>query len=374
VERTNTYIKKIEKDHARFRDIIRGQIRKDLRKHITSGEMVGRQGKYIVSIPLPQLRIPTFRYGSNDRSGVGQGEGEVGTPVAAGDPQQGAGAAGNAPGEHLLEVDLTIEELAQILGEELALPRIKPKDRSSILVEHSKFTGIARAGPESLRHFKRTYREALKRAVALGIYDPDNPVIIPVREDKRYRSWKTKEVPQNNAVIIYMMDVSGSMGDEQKEIVRIEAFWIDTWLRSQYKKLETRYIVHDAAAKEVDRETFYHIKESGGTKISSAYQLCSEMIRKDYDPGEWNVYPFHFSDGDNWGSEDTRKCMELLEGEVFPRANVFCYGQVKSAYGSGQFKKDLDEHFKQSESLITSEIRDKEGIVDSIKDFLGKGK
>lgn len=374
MDRITTYVKKIEKDHARFREIIRGQIRKDLRRHITSGELVGRQGKYIVSIPLPQLRIPSFRYGAGDRSGVGQGEGEVGTPLAPGDPAGGRGRAGDAPGEHLLEVDLTIEELAQILGEELALPRIKPRDRSTLLVEHSKYTGIARAGPESLRHFKRTYKEALKRAVAMGVYDPERPLVVPIREDKRYRSWKNREVPQNNAVILYMMDVSGSMGDEQKEIVRIEAFWIDTWLRSQYKKLETRYIVHDAAAKEVDRETFYHIKESGGTKISSAYQLCVEIIRKDYDGGEWNVYPFHFSDGDNWGSEDTRKCMELLERELFPRVNVFCYGQVKSAYGSGQFKKDLDERFRGDERLITSEVRDKDGIVESIREFLGKGK
>ncbi|MGH9389064.1 MAG: DUF444 family protein, partial [Vicinamibacteria bacterium] len=299
MDRTGSYIKRIEKDHARFREIIRGHIRKDLRKHITSGEMVGKQGKYVVSIPLPQLRIPSFRYGKNERSGVGQGEGEVGTPVAPGDPGIGGRRAGDMPGEHLLEVDLTLEELAQIMGEELALPRIKPKDRSSILVEHQRYTGIARAGPESLRHFKRTYKEALKRAVAMGLYDPGRPTVIPVREDKRYRSWKTKEVPQNNAVILYMMDVSGSMGDEQKEIVRIEAFWIDTWLRSQYKKLETRYIVHDAAAKEVDRETFYHIKESGGTKISSAYALCAELLKKNFDASEWNIYPFHFSDGDN---------------------------------------------------------------------------
>ena len=375
MDRTNTYIKKIEKDHARFREIIRGQIRKDLRKYISSGEMIGRQGKYTVSIPLPQLRLPTFRYGQNDKSGVGQGPGDVGTPIAAGDPTQGSGpGGGDAPGQHILEVDLTIAELAQILGEELALPLIKPKDRSSILVDHDKYTGIARVGPESLRHFKRTYREALKRAVATGAYDPENPVIIPFKEDKRYRSWKVREMPQNAAVIIYMMDVSGSMGDEQKEIVRTEAFWIDTWLRSQYKKIETRYVVHDAAAKEVDRETFYHLKESGGTKISTAYQLCAELIRKDYNPTEWNVYPFHFSDGDNWGSEDTKRCMEILTGDLFPRVNVFCYGQVKSAYGSGQFIKDLLDAFPGEERLVLSEINNREEIYRSIKTFLGKGK
>ena len=71
-----------------------------------------------------------------------------------------------------------------------------------------------------------------------------------------------------------MMDVSGSMTDEQKEIVRTEAFWIDTWLSSQYDGIETRYIIHDAVAKEVDEHTFYHTRESGGTRISSAYKVC----------------------------------------------------------------------------------------------------
>lgn len=368
MDRTNTYIKKIEKDHARFREIIRGQIRKDLRKYISNGEMIGRQGKYTVSIPLPQLRLPTFRYGSNDKSGVGQGPGDTGAQAP------GTNSGGDQPGKHILEVDLTIAELAQILGEELALPLIKPKDHSSIIVEHNKYNGIARVGPESLRHFKRTYRESLKRAIATGTYDPDNPIIIPTREDRRYRSWKVKEKPQNAAVIIYMMDISGSMGDEQKEIVRTETFWIDAWLKSQYKKLDTRFIVHDAVAKEVDRETFFHLKESGGTKISSAYEVCSELIRKSYNPAQWNIYPFHFSDGDNWGSEDNKRCVELLSTELFPRVNVFCYGQVKSSYGSGQFKKELEDSFPKHPQLIVSEILDKNGIPNSIKEFLGTGK
>jgi len=99
-----------------------------------------------------------------------------------------------------------------------------------------------------------------------GLYDPERPVIVPVQEDKRYRSWKQKAVPKSTAVIIYMMDVSGSMGNEQKEIVRIESFWIDTWLRSQYREIETRYIVHDATAREVDQHTFFHIREAGGRR------------------------------------------------------------------------------------------------------------
>src|SRR5262249_61646605 len=88
--------------------------------------------------------------------------------------------------------------------------------------------GVRRVGRESLRHFRRTYREALKRQIAMGSYIPEKPLIVPIPDDKRYRSWKTEAEPVANAVIIYMMDVSGSMGDEQKEIVRIERFWIET--------------------------------------------------------------------------------------------------------------------------------------------------
>ena len=94
--------------------------------------------------------------------------------------------------------------------------------------------------------------------------------------------------------------------------MRTEAFWLNTWLRSQYRSLETRYIVHDAAAREVDEHTFFHLRESGGTKISSAYELCARMIDEKFPPSDWNIYPFHFSDGDIWGGDDTAQCLNLL--------------------------------------------------------------
>ncbi len=180
---------------------------------------------------------------------------------------------------------------------------------------------------------------------------------------------------ENSAVIIYMMDVSGSMGDEQKEIVRTEAFWIDTWLRSQYKGIETRYIIHDASAREVDEDTFYRTRESGGTLISSAYKMAEKMIETDYPPTDYNIYLFHFSDGDNWSGEDTKLCLDMMETSLLPKVNAFCYGQVESRYGSGQFFKDLIEHFGgDHETVILSRIENKEGILASIKEFLGKGK
>jgi len=360
-------MQRIEHDHARFRDIVRGRLRKDLSKYISNGELLGRVGRHSVSIPLPQLDLPRFHYGENPKEGVGQGEGEGGDEV-------GEGKAGEDEGKHILEVEVSIEELAKILGEELGLPRIKPRGRREVKTVGGSYTGISKLGPESLRHTRRTFKEALKRAILTGKYDPAAPRIIPSREDRRYRSWKVKDMSVTSAVVIYMMDVSGSMGKEQKEIVRNQAFWMDAWLRSQYRSLEVRYVVHDAVAHAVDRDTFYHLRESGGTKISSAYELGLDMITQEFQPDEWNIYVFHFSDGDNWSARDTERCISLLKDEYSPRVNLFGYGQVKSAYGSGQFKKDLDAALETPDWLVTSEINDRDGIVDSIREFLGRGR
>lgn len=358
-------IRRIERDRTRFNELVRGRIRGDLKRFVANGEMIGRQGKDLVSIPLPGLELPHFRFGDNRKEGVGQGEGE---------PQPGEGKAGDAPGEHLLEVEVPLAELAQLLGEELALPRIQPRGKDLLTAPAGRFTGIRRTGPESLRHAKRTLKAALRRQIIAGTFDPADPSIVPIRADRHYRSSRSKPAAVSAAVVLYMMDVSGSMGKEQKELVRAEAFWIHCWLKSQYRQIETRFIVHDAAAREVDEATFFHLRESGGTKISAAYELCAQLMRDRFPASEWNVYPFHFSDGDNWSGRDTERCVELLKQELLPGCNQFCYGQVRSAYGSGQFKKDLDLAFARDDRLVTSEIQDREGILPSIKAFLGKGR
>ena len=179
--------------------------------------------------------------------------------------------------------------------------------------------------------------------------------------------------PQSNAVIIFMMDVSGSMGEEQKELVRMESFWIDTWLRKNYEGIESRYIVHDVSAKEVDKHTFYHLREDGGTKISSAYKACKNLLDAHYSPEEWNIYLFHFSDGDNSSESDSRDCIKILKEQLLPVANMFGYCQVASAYGSGNFINVLHEHLRAHPKVLTSRVNSKDDIYDSIKTFFGKG-
>jgi uncharacterized protein len=362
---------KIDTDHQRFRKIVKGRIRDDLRKFLSKGELIGKEGKHLISIPVRSIDLPHFRYGDNS-GGVGAGEGAPGDPL--GQPGAGKGQGGTQAGQHVIEVDLSLDELAEMLGEELRLPRIEPRGKHAITTIRDRYSSLRKVGPESLRHFKRSYREALKRQIMLGQYDAKRPVIIPEKRDIRYRSWKEVKQPQSNALIVLMMDVSGSMGEDQKELVRLESFWIDTWLRKNYEGIETRYVVHDVNAKEVDKQTFYHLREDGGTKISSAYRTCNQIIRAHYDPAEWNIYLFHFSDGDNSSEADSRDCVKILREQLLPICNLFGYCQVASAYGSGNFINVLQEHLRKDERVITSRVNNKDDIYDSIKTFFGKGR
>ncbi len=301
-----------------------------------------------------------------------------------GQPGQGngPGSGGDQAGRHVLEVDVQLDELADMLAEELKLPRIQPRGAHNITTVKDKYSGVRPVGPASLRHFKRTYREALKRQVSMGQYDPANPVIIPVKNDLRFRSWNEVRKPQSAAAVLYMMDVSGSMGDEQKTLVRMQAFWMDTWLRRNYQGLESRYIVHDVTAREVDRATFFSMREDGGTRISSALQCAAEVIDAHYDPADWNIYLFHFSDGDNSSDADNRLCCQMLRQTLLPRVNLFGYTQVKSMYGSGQFHAVLTEAFASGAASPDSDdakvaavtVGGREEIYDALKGLFRAGR
>ncbi len=352
---------RIRSDVNRFRQIVRGRVREELRKHLGHQELIGRQGKHVVSIPIPHLELPRLVHDTGQ--GVGQGDGD-------GNGQK----AGKDPGQHILEAEFSVEELAQMLGEALELPRIQPKGHDELDTTTGRYSGISTVGPEGLRHFKRSYRQALRRVIASGTYDPKRPQIALVRGDKRYRSWRPVRKPSTNAVLIYVMDVSGSMGADQKELVRTESFWLDAWISSHYQGTRTVYIVHDAAAQEVDRDTFFRIRESGGTVISSAYELCCKIINERFPPQDWNLYLFHFTDGENYSRQDTDKCVEMLKDQLLPKLNLFGYGQVESYGTSGDFYDSLQASFGEEQRVALSHIPDRDAIVDSIKTLLGRGR
>ncbi len=372
----------------RFDQIVKGKIRKDLKRYIQSGELIGRRGKDLISIPVPHVVHPHFIFGN--RGGVGAGEGEVGTVIQPGQGQPGGGA-GDKPGGHIIEVDINLDELASMLGDELGLPPPDHKGQHQIEEKKDRYTSARRAGPEGLLFKKRSMKNALLRLMAgvpiQGLKKKSFSILpylhlfYPVRPDKIYRSWKTYSVKVANAVVIYMMDVSGSMTDEQKEIVRQTCFWLELWISYEHHGVDMRYIVHDAEAAEVDHDTFYHTRESGGTRISSAYRLADEMTDgtgryesnygRNINPNETSIYFFHFSDGDNWG-EDNALALEVVEEKLLPRSKLFAYFQVKSPYGSGGFMNKLVKVQDNYEHLALAEIGDKDGIYDALKVALPK--
>jgi len=367
---------KIDTDVNRFKNIIKGKVRGDLKRLVSSESILGKQGEKFIKIPINSIDLPRFTYGQNQGGGSGMGDGKVGDPMPGqGKPQPGKGdKAGNEEGDHAFGVEFSVEELAQMLGEELQLPNIEEKNKGKIGSAKHKYNSINRVGNEGLRHFKRTYKEALIRSISTGTYNPNDPVVIPIKADKRYKSSSTVPEPEVNAVIVYVMDVSGSMGDEQKHIVKSEVYWTDLWLNQQYKGLISRFITHDTSAEEVSREDFFSIAESGGTSISSGYQFAADLIKKEHPFSDWNVYVMHYSDGDNWSSEDNDRAVALIKDHIVPNCNMFGYEQVTSQNGTGEFLKVVEDKFASEDKVLFHKTDDRSEVIAALKFFLGKGK
>lgn len=363
---------KIGSDVDRFKSIIKNKFKHSLGKFVSSENLIGQQGNKKITIPISTIGVPRFTFGSMS-GGAGQGDGDEGDSMDGSKKKPGKGKAGEGEGEHF-SAEFTPEELAQLISEELELPKLEDKGKGKIHAEKNKYNKISSSGSESLRHNKRTFKEALKRDISTGIYNPNNPKIIPIRDDKRYKSSSTTESPELNTVAIYMMDISGSMGEVQKHIVKSEIFWIDLLLKNAYKNIESVFIIHDTKAKEVNRDDFFKVSTSGGTNISSAYELCADIIQKEYPFSEWNIYPFHFSDGDNYGDADNEVCSKILNENIIPNCNVFSYGQVKSNFGSGDFINYLGGKFADNDKVTLSEVENASEIMKSIKAFFEKGK
>jgi uncharacterized sporulation protein YeaH/YhbH (DUF444 family) len=368
--------KRILKDLERFKRIVRGEIRKNLKELIETGSIVGQKGSRIVKVPIKAIRIPQFRYDPHEQGGIGVGEGEIGEPVQIDPDQNGFGQAGYGPGPHFREVEIELRELAEILGEELELPRIQPKGHRHVLSGDEEYEDISTVGPQALLMKRRAFRKGLLRHLLMS--PPPSPhetvIVTPIKEDMRYLYGQPSEKPEANCVIIFMRDASGSMSGEKTEIIRQENWWIDLWLRTNYTNVERVYIVHDYEAQEISEEDFYSLSTGGGTRISSAYELCNRIIDRRYSPDHWNIYAFHFSDGENWIGDTENACVPILQEQLLPKVNLFCYGQVTLGRRSpGLHLVKLRERIAD-DRLVTSIISDREDILRSIKEFLGKGR
>lgn len=349
--------KRIGEDHKRFRDVVSGLTRRELKRLIKSGAIVRNHpkgGKITVSIP--EIEIPHFVFGDTGK-GTGRGKGKEGDIVGQ-DPKPGqGGGAGEDPGEGIT-ITIDMEEVLKLMEEDLHLPFMKPKPNEIFEEVKIKYNDISRTGPESLRHTRRTMKEAMKRLALQGDLDqlhfvPGSKVpiklITPINSDRRYRQYKEIRIPTSNAVIFFARDCSGSMDDFRCDIVSDMAWWLDCWIRRFYDRVDRCYFIHDTLAKEVDEETFYKYRFGGGTMCSSAFGAISEQLQNRYPPSAYNVYIFYFSDGDNWG-DDNSKMVKIIKEELnLDKVNLIGMAQICSWSYDDSVKKYLDKALKDGE-------------------------
>jgi uncharacterized protein len=315
-------------DQLRHQEKVKEAIKQNLPDLVSEESIIMSNGRDVVKIPIRSLDEFRFRYNYNKSKQVGQGNGDskVGDVIARdGDPAQGPGkgnGAGDQPGHDYYEAEISVEELEEMLFAEMELPNLKVKDQDQITVTDIRFNDIRRKGLMGNIDKKRTILEALRRNALSGKASL-NPITI---DDLRFKTWEEVTKPNSNAVVIAMMDTSGSMGVFEKYIARSFFFWMTRFLRTKYEKVEIVFIAHHTEAKEVTEDAFFSKGESGGTICSSAYRKALEIIDKRYPPHLYNLYPFHFSDGDNLTS-DNERCVKLV-GELMKRANMFGYGEV----------------------------------------------
>jgi len=356
---------KIEQDVNRFKDIVKGRVKSDLKRFVSSSDLIGQQGAKSIRIPISSINIPRFTFGSPGGSGMGPGnEGDPFGQPGKGKP--GEGKAGDEKGEHDFSMEFTPDELAQILIDQLQLPDLQDKGKGKVAAEKNKYNQISRVGNDGLRHTKRTYLEALKRQISTGSYNPSNPTVIPTKPDYRYKTFSTKEKPEINAAVFNIIDVSGSMGEEQRQMVKTIVFWTDLLLRHAHKDIENVFIIHDTEAQAVSREDFFSASSGGGTKITSAYKLCADIIESNFPFSDWNNYVFQYSDGDTYADE--KECIELLNERLIPNTNMIAYGQVRSQGGSGQY---IDWLKANDSKVVLAQIDSVDDTMKTIGTFFG---
>ncbi|WP_110933573.1 sporulation protein YhbH [Paenibacillus bouchesdurhonensis] len=352
-------------DQQRHQEKVREVIRQNLPDLVTEESIIMSDGKGIVKVPLRNLEEYRFIHNYQKHKHVGQGNGDsqVGDILAEDNPKEGGkgSKAGNKAGQDVVEAEISIEDLEEMLFDELELPFMEEKDKEELETASVRFNDVRKKGLMSNIDKKRTILENLRRNATSG--SPGIHGISP--DDLRYKTWEDVVVPRSSAVIMAMMDTSGSMGTFEKYCARSFFFWMTRFLRRQYEKVEIVFLAHHTEAKEVSEEEFFTRGESGGTICSSVYQKALEIIDSRYPPSSHNIYPFHFSDGDNLTSDNDR-CTKLI-GELLNHCNMFGYGEVNQ-YNRGSTLMSAYRHIKE-EKFMHYVIKEKGEVYNALKRF-----
>jgi uncharacterized sporulation protein YeaH/YhbH (DUF444 family) len=351
---TNLPTRRGEADAQNHKQRVRKQLVKRLKEQIGEQDIITGEGK--VRIPVKGTKRYRFIF---DRGPKGNGP--------------GSGPAGTQPGEEMYEVWLDMEEVEAMLFQELDLPRLKPKKLSETDTTDYRFDTHAVKGPQIDK--KTTIRRNMvrnsiqKKETYIGDFEKD---------DLRYISYRDKPAPKSKAVVFLLMDVSGSMGTDEKRIARLFFYWIVKFLRHRYNMVDIRFIAHTAEAQEVNEHQFFNRVESGGTIVSSAYKLADEMQQRYYPENEWNIYVLHASDGDNW-QLDNEEVFSLIK-KIGRVASLIGYIEIRThsnaVWGGIKWSTLMDDLGERKaelgEEFMYTRVKGDEDIWPAIKHFFKK--
>lgn len=408
-------------DRLRHRQKVRESIRENIADIIAEESIIGKDKDRVIKVPLRGIKEYRFVYGENS-AGASQGDGDtrpgqvVGKAGKAG-VGKGDDRAGDRPGIDYYETDVTLEELIEIMFEDLELPNLERRALREIQSERSsKRKGYRHVGVRVRLDKRRTAKQRVMRmlatqrsrpaaqvspdvapavavddseplgddvAIADVFADEDATIVaapMPARagrrfpfhtDDLRYKHVEVDMREESNAVVLCIMDTSGSMDTMKKYLARSFFFLLYQFIATRYRNVEIVFIAHHTEASEVTEEEFFHKGESGGTFISSGYQKGLDIIAERYHPSLWNIYAFHCSDGDNFDS-DNPAALKAAE-ELAELSNLFGYGEIKPL-GSRYYESSMLNVFRrlQAPNFHTVLIERKEDIWPSFKAFLAK--
>jgi uncharacterized protein len=325
----------------------------------------------VVNIPFKKIAEPRLHHASQggDRDHVLPGNKEFVKGDTLPKPKSGEGGGGSegspdGEGEDDFRFTISADEYLSVLFEELELPdlaKAKFKDVETLRYHRA---GHSSSGSPSNLNLARTMRRSLSRRICLNRPKPEemaaleaqiaeleaggdtgSETLLALRTqrdgvaakmrrvayidpvDLRYNRFESTPQPTAQAVMFCLMDVSGSMTEDMKDLAKRFFLLLHLFLSRQYKHVDIVFIRHTSEAKEVDEETFFNSRETGGTVVSTALEEMRKVVEARYPVDEWNIYAAQASDGDNYSS-DSGRCLQLLTDEILPVCQYFAYIEV----------------------------------------------
>jgi uncharacterized sporulation protein YeaH/YhbH (DUF444 family) len=359
-------------NRQRFLHRAREELKRGIREQVRRGSISDVDAEHEVSMPARRTDEPRFQEAgdSGERKHVLPGNREFTAGDRIPKPEGGGGAGASRPSNQISEDDfrfvLSREEVLDLFFEDLELPDMVKLSLKEILASKPRRSGFSVTGSSTNVNVLRTMRNshgrriALKRPsrdkveaverelAALEAEENDSGAAVRIAElrtelerlqrsrrlvpfidplDIRFNRYDPQPVPNANAVMFCLMDVSGSMGEREKDLAKRFFVLLHLFLKRRYDRTDIVFIRHTHEAQEVDEETFFYSTQSGGTIVSTAIEEMRDVIDRRYPSNEWNIYAAQASDGDNMAN-DADRCISLLNQAIMPLCQYFAYVEI----------------------------------------------